>query len=89
MNGPTGSVDDRIRHGFRLCLVREGKDTEVQVLKLFDGQRLANQLNPKASQDLLAGFNFTAPEGIRTEEFTAWYAVATALLNLDETITKN
>jgi hypothetical protein len=87
---PKEMVADRIRHGVRLCLIREAKDAEVQILqKLFDGQRLASGLNPRAAQDLLASFNFTVPDGTTAEEFVAWYAVATALLNLDETITKN
>jgi hypothetical protein len=87
---PKASADERIRHAFRLCLIREAKDVEVEVLrKLHQSQRLANQLNPKAAQDLLASFNFTVPDGLTAAEFTAWYAVATALLNLDEMITKN
>ena len=40
----------------------------------------------KAASDLVGALPL--PSGTSREELAAWYAVATALLNLDETITK-
>src|SRR5262249_55551371 len=81
------SVDERIRHAFRLCLSRAPRDVEVRVLHhLFDQQREAAAANVAAVKQLLG--TFAVPAGCSAAEFTAWYAVATALLNLDESITK-
>ena len=41
----------------------------------------------KAAKELLG--NFSTPKGVDAAEFAAWYGVASAMLNLDETITKN
>ena len=43
--------------------------------------------NLKAVRQLIA--QQSAPEGCPPEQFAAWYAVATTLLNLDEMITRN
>ncbi len=84
---PRAGTDERIRHAFRLCLARSPSGAEQKVLgKLFESQREASRANPSATRDLLAGV--AVPAGVVPEEFAAWYAVATALLNLDETITK-
>ncbi len=80
-------VDARVRHAFRLCLVREPGEAEVRVLrKLHDAQLAAGREDGAAVRELLA--EFPAPAGASPEEFAAWYAVAAALLNLDEMITK-
>ena len=84
----------RVRHAFRLCLAREPHDTEVRVLRqLLDRQRTTSAANAEAVKTLLGTFKklnraFALPKGCAPREFTAWYAVATVLLNLDETITK-
>jgi hypothetical protein len=84
---PDADVEERIRHGFRLCLARFAKETELRTLRqLYEAQRKAGRADPQAVQQLLAGF--AVPPHVTAEEFAAWYAVATALLNLDETITK-
>jgi mono/diheme cytochrome c family protein len=84
---PDASSDDRVRHAFRLCLAREPRDAELRVLRqLLEGQRERAKSDPKAAQALIG--NFRIPDGCTAAEFAAWYAVATALLNLDETITK-
>jgi hypothetical protein len=84
---PDASVEDRLTYAFRLCLSRSPREAEMQVLrKLLDRQREAGQANPQTVQTLIG--NFPMPAGVTAAEFAAWYAVATTLLNLDETITK-
>ena len=78
--------EERVRHAFRLCLARAAKDAECALLsKLLADQRAAARANPKETQELVGS---SLPEGVAREEFAAWYAVATTLLNLDEMITK-
>lgn len=85
---PAAAVDERLRHAFRLCLARPPSEREMHVLrKLHASQReAAARDGGAAAKQLFAGA--APPEGAPPEELAAWYAVAAALLNLDETITK-
>lgn len=84
---PNASVEDRIRHAFRLCLARSPKEEEVSALRTLLKQELAVRgADPDSAKALLG--RFQAPKGANPTEFAAWYAVASALLNLDEMITK-
>ena len=78
-----GTVEERVRHGFRRCLTRPPGDDEVAVLvKFFEAQKqrfVSQELDAKA----IAGDG----TGDLTER-AAWTTLARALLNLDETITK-
>ena len=81
------SDEDRLCHVFRLCVARQPRDAELRVLRqLLASQRERAKADPKAAQRLVA--KFSLPDGCTATEFAAWYAVGTALLNLDETITK-
>jgi mono/diheme cytochrome c family protein len=84
---PGADTDERIRHAFRLCLARTPRESELRILhRLYEAQRRSSHANPAGTRELLAGM--TLPKGVAPEEFAAWYAVATALLNLDEMITR-
>ncbi len=79
---PAADLDDRLHHAVGLCLGRPPRPAELSVLRqLHDSSRAAT--DPRA---LFA--NFPVPRNVSMEEFAGWYAVATALLNLDETITR-
>jgi hypothetical protein len=83
----SADVDNRIGHMFRLCLSRAPSVFEHQSLRqLYDEQLRDAQSDPDAAQTLVG--SLPLPSGAKLEELAAWYAVATALLNLDETITK-
>ena len=85
---PVTSVELRIRHAFRLALVRAPKDAEVAALKrLYDAEFAAYQKDAKAAKELLGG-NLPV-KNASPAEFAAMYSVSSALLNLDEAITKN
>jgi hypothetical protein len=83
---PTTSVEERIRHAFQLCVTRPPGDAETAVLRrLFDDQLKAYSGNDRPARDLIGE---ASPAGVTPAELAAWYAVAAALLNLDEAITK-
>jgi hypothetical protein len=83
---PDASTEDRIRYAFRLCLARNPKSEEIAPLvRLFDDE--AATADPEAAKSLPG--DFAVPSGTDIPGFVAWYAVASALLNLDEVITKN
>jgi hypothetical protein len=57
------------------------------VLKsLWETQFEAAKGDPQATNELTTGF--ALPKNLAATEFAAWYAVASAILNLDECITK-
>lgn len=82
---PQGSTEERIEHAFRLALARSPRAGEGDALRaLFDAQ--LRDGDPASAQAFAAAHE--GPAELAPQEFTAWYAVAAALLNLDETITK-
>ncbi len=84
---PDANTDERIAHACRIALQREVRPFEGSTLRqLFNAQLAESEKSPQGAKALLG--KSTLPEGVSAPEFAAWYAVATALLNLDETITK-
>ena len=78
------SAADRLTHAFRLATSRAPRAEELATLtNLLAAARPAAA---KSAKDFVGKFEL--PAGVSAEEFAAWYAVAAALLNLDETITK-
>ncbi len=84
---PGRDLDARLRHAFRIALARAPLPKEALVLKtLWETQAEAAKADPKGTLELAAGVEL--PKDLPHAEFAAWYAVATAILNLDECITK-
>jgi hypothetical protein len=84
---PVAGPADRITHAFRIATARAPDAAELATLSLLlETELSARTADPKAAQEFLGAFEM--PKGVGPEEFAAWYAVAAALLNLDETITK-
>jgi hypothetical protein len=81
-----GSPVERIRHAFRLCVAREPTGSELSVLgRLYEELLHGCQTNPDTAAKLL-GKN--TPRGVDRAEAAAWVALARAVLNLDEFVTK-
>jgi hypothetical protein len=84
---PTATDEERIAHAFRLATAREPRGEEVAVLSaLLAKEKSARAADPKSAKEFVATADL--PEAIDAVEIATWYAVAAALLNLDETITR-
>lgn len=78
---------ERAATGFALATSRRPRTSELAALQaLFEAEKAARGKDPAGLGRLLAGN--PPPEGISAQDYAAWIAVATALLNLDETINK-
>ena len=80
----SGSAEDRIRDGFRRILTRLPTDDETAALaKFLETQRTRFAANPASAHAL-------APEGPGdAADRAAWTALARAIFNLDEAVTRS
>ena len=84
------SVGDRIGYAFRLATSRKPGADEVKVLKEVLEQQLAEFGRDQAAAEKLLGVgNFKGADSLDRIELAAWTTVASMILNLDETVTKN
>jgi hypothetical protein len=80
--------EGRITWAFRACVARRPAEAEVRfVAELLRKKRLEFAADPQRAEQLLSPCDIS-PEH-RTAELAAWSLVARALMNLDETITRN
>ena len=80
----SGSVADRARYGFELCVARPPSEKEVNRLAVLFGESMAEFA--KAPEEKAKKI---APAGAsEIVELAAWTTVANVLLNLDETLMK-
>src|SRR5580700_6697834 len=81
--------DTRVRYMFELVTSRPPEDRELSVLrKLEEHESETYKHHPDLAKKLLAVGESPLPAGTDPAELAAWTTVASALLNLDETITK-
>jgi hypothetical protein len=79
----------RIRYGFRLATARDPQPKEVQVLREMERAGLANyRLHKDAALKLDSVGESKADAALDPSELAAWTTVASTMLNLDETITR-
>jgi hypothetical protein len=84
---PAADTDARLRHAFTLATSRAPRPEELAtLLNLLATERAARVQDPKSAKEFVGTFDL--PKDVGAEEFAAWYAVSAALLNLDETISK-
>jgi hypothetical protein len=80
-----GSAKDKARFGFRLCLARPPRDSELSKLVDFYEAALANySKQPEAAKQMAGEVTATGGDASSPAEFGAWTAVGNVLLNLDE-----
>jgi hypothetical protein len=83
------SADDRISFAFRLATARTPSDEERSVLREFFEAELAHyRQHPDAAKELLSVGESPVNGALDPAELAAWTAVSSAILNLDETVTK-
>jgi len=79
----------RIAYVFRLALARNPSAQEARVLRDLLSRQLINYRgDKKAASELLHVGESKVDDKIDQTELAAWTMVASAILNLDETITK-
>ena len=87
---PEAGFAGRLTHAFRIALAREPTASEVAVLRrLIETERQRLLAEPERAAEVLKSQpTITLAQNVSAVEVVAWYAVAAAILNLDETITK-
>jgi Protein of unknown function (DUF1553)/Protein of unknown function (DUF1549)/Concanavalin A-like lectin/glucanases superfamily/Planctomycete cytochrome C len=79
----------RISYAFELAMARPPAPHEVEVLRSLEEKELAEyRQDPASARKLIAVGESKPPANIDPVEMAAWTTVASAILNLDETITK-
>jgi hypothetical protein len=84
MDKATGSIEDKTRFGFRLCLSRQPRPLEMRRLVNFYEQTKADYLAKPEKAKEMAGAGSAPPN--ESANLAAWTAVGNVLLNLDETL---
>jgi hypothetical protein len=83
------SPEERIALAFRLCTSRRPSTRETAILKkVFDAQLAVFTKDARAARKLLSVGESPRDPSLPTGELAAWTTVASVILNLDETITK-
>lgn len=78
------NVDQQLEHAFRIAVARLPNQRERETLKkLYDGE-----LQAKLDEALSRNASLASDEVQSKARSAAWFAISSALLNLDETITK-
>jgi hypothetical protein len=86
------SMDEtnRLRWAFEECVSRQPTNAELSVLtSALNRERTRYGANPIAAKEYLSNGESPRNEKIRTSEHAAWSQVASLLLNLSETVTRN
>jgi hypothetical protein len=78
----------RISYGFRLATGRNPAPAELKILQNAVAQHMAHYQDEKAASELLHVGESSYDTNLDARELAAWTAVASTILNLDETITK-
>jgi mono/diheme cytochrome c family protein len=89
LSAPESSPEARLRSAFRLATARDPQPKEVAVLMATLQEELAdyNRDKPDSTKLLAVGESKYKPK-LEAGELAAWTTVASMILNLDETITK-
>jgi mono/diheme cytochrome c family protein len=83
------TAEQRIAFAFRLATARKPSEREIAVLRrVFETQFADYREDAKRALKLLAVGESKRNEKLDTAELAAWTIVASAILNLDETVTK-
>ena len=84
------SADERIGFISRCVLARPPRPAELAVLRnIFDQERSGYRANPAGALKLLSVGESPGNEKLDASEQAAWTMVCSAILNLDEAVTKN
>lgn len=83
-------LEERLTHGLRLALIRPVTDSDIQPLsELFKDASAAYEADPKQANELIESARGKCPDNIPNHEYAAWIVTASAILNLDEFLSRN
>jgi hypothetical protein len=83
-------LEERLTHGLRLALIRPVTDSDTQPLsELFKDASAAYEADPKQANELIESARGKCPDNIPNHEYAAWIVTASAILNLDEFLSRN
>jgi hypothetical protein len=83
-------ADDRIAFAFRLATARQPSDREAAVLRgVLEKQQARYRADEAAALKLLGVGESDRDDRLSAPELAAYTIVASVILNLDETLTKN
>ena len=86
-----GPKDDlgRAAYAFKLCIARGPDERELkQTMAFYEAQLAKFRARPEVAKEVVASETVKPLEGVEIPRMAAWTTVSRALLNLDETITK-
>jgi hypothetical protein len=85
--GPT--LETKLHFGFRLCLSRPPRETEMKrLIALYTQAQHEYAKNPKMALQMASEPIGPLPAGLQAPEMAAWSVVGNVLLNLDEMFAK-
>jgi mono/diheme cytochrome c family protein len=83
------SVEARAQYGFRLCLARPPRESELKrLVELVQKVQKDYAADPKEAQQMATDPLGPLPAGMNAPELAAWTVVSNVLLNLDEMFAK-
>jgi hypothetical protein len=83
------AVEDRVRHGFRLCLIRPPQEVKLRrLVDLYQKSHAEYARNPKDALLMATSPLGPLPAGMDAVDLAAWTIVGNVLLNLDEMFAK-
>ncbi len=81
--------EERMRHGFRLCLSRApSAEEQGRLLEFFSATHRRFLEQPGQAREVALQPKAEVPDGMDVTELAAWTLVGNVLLNLDETLMK-
>ena len=81
---------DRIKHAFKIVMDRDPSARQTELLsKLYEKERVHYSDNKAAAEKLLTIGESKPDPKFEPTELAAWTMVASTILNMDETVTKN
>jgi hypothetical protein len=84
-----GPTSERIHHLYELTLSRPPSEEEsLELQNLYEKTLKRFEADSTAAEQFISVGEIPNPEGAKVEEYAAWTIVAQAVLNLDETTTK-
>lgn len=83
-------IQERMQHGLRLALIRPVSTSDTQpLIDLFTDASRAYEANPKQADELIQSARGKCPPNMPSHEYAAWILTSSAILNLDEFLSRN